>query len=99
MNQLFGINHEVQGPRWYNLSQAWINMKGWIAAAMKSLQGPLKNDMNNHCCWMHSLVSQQSIVTYTANWEILLLSCKDFFDFVNSLDTKMNNDFLHKILI
>lgn len=63
MNQLVGINHKVQGPRWYNLSQAWINRKGGLAAAWRSSQGPLKNDMNNHCCWTHSLLSQPSIVT------------------------------------
>lgn len=74
MNQLFGINHQVQGPRWYNLSQAWINMKGWIAAALRSSQGPLKNDMNNHCCWMHSLLSQQSIVTYCKRRDITVQS-------------------------
>lgn len=71
MNQRVGINHEVQGPRWYNLSQAWINTKGWIAAASRSSQGPLKNDMNNHCCWMHSLLSQQSIVTYCKRRDII----------------------------
>lgn len=71
MNQLFGINHKVQGPRWYDLSQAWINTKGWIPLHRKSSQGPLKNDMNNHRCWMHSLWRRRSTVTCCKRSDIM----------------------------